>query len=179
MTTGRGGPRTPPPNAAPSGPGKFSKRTDNAATGQGQKIQVPNVGDSPDLQYGDRSRLEDAQRIAKAASSAPVGGSSQGVTGLASSGEGLPPWLTEMASNRPNEPVTAGLDMGQGPGSEVLQNQMPGQDIRETILLSLYTTYRNEDALRDLQKMRAEKVQSQMPPAPMMQSPPEMEPPVG
>jgi hypothetical protein len=164
---GRGGYQKPSnPSAGPSGPGKFSKRTDGGASNPtgGQAIRVPNVGDSPDLQYGDRTRLEDAQRIAKANQAPPVGGSAQGVTGTPRTGETLPPWLTGGDSNRPGEPVTAGLDMGAGPGSEALTYQAQPMDEREAILQALYAIYGNPDALKDLQTMRAEKMQAAIPP---------------
>ena len=163
---GRGGYQKPAGPRPPSGVGKAATRTD----GNVQAVKVPNVGTSPDLQYGDRQRLEAAQRIApigKGGTSGtpgtPATGSTQGVTGQAASGQGLPPWLVNMPSNRPDEPVTTGLDMGIGPGSEVLASQMPNADIREGILTALYTTYNNVDALRDLQALRNERVASQAP----------------
>jgi hypothetical protein len=168
---GKGGYQKPAGPRPPSGVGKNSTRTD----GNVQAIKVPNVGTSPDLQYGDRQRLEAAQRIAPIGKGGlPAAGGTQGTTGLpAGGGAGLPSWLIDMPTNRPNEPVTAGLDMGAGPGSEVLASQMPNADIREGILMALYTTYGNQDALADLQKLRQERTaQPPVPAAPMPQTTP-------
>jgi hypothetical protein len=163
-----GGYRKPPARTPPAGPGKYSRRTD----GQVQPIRTPNVGDSPDLQQGDRSMLTDAQRIAGVPKAPRIGGGpgTQGVSGLPPSGQGLPPWLIDMASNRPNEPVTAGLDMGPGPGSEALSARQPSTDVREIILEGLYANYGNQQALEELQKMRADRASAMQPVRP---TPPE------
>jgi hypothetical protein len=168
---GKGGYQKPAGPRPPSGVGKASTRTD----GNVQPVKVPNVGSSPDLQYGDRQRLEQAQRIAPipgATAIPPQPGTRQGVTGLPANNASLPPWLIDRASERPLEPVTAGLDMGAGPGSEALAFGQPPADVREAILLELYTTYGNEDALRDLQALRGERAATvELPTAPVATTP--------
>ena len=160
---GRGGYRKPPARMGVSGPGRFSKRTDGGV----QPIRSPDI-DQPGLQYGDRQMLTEAQRIAPLPQASKAGGAerTRGVTGLPASGASLPLWLIESPSNRPNEPVTAGLDMGPGPGSEVLANPQPSTDEREIILEALYATYGNRQALEELQKMRGERAQSSLPSVP-------------
>lgn len=55
------------------------------------------------------------------------------------------------------EPTTTGLDMGQGPGSEVLNAALPAPDVREQVLEYVFLRYRNDDAFQMLQKLRAER----------------------
>jgi hypothetical protein len=155
----RGGNQPPRKPAAVSGPGKLSRRTD----GKPQPIREPDI-DTPGLEYGDRQRLTDAQRIARAAGgqgNAPV----QRMQGEASVPGKLPPWLMGMPSARPGEPTTAGLDMGAGPGSEVLQAAEAPPDIREVVLDYLARTYGNEDARALLQQFRNERAASVNAPA--------------
>jgi hypothetical protein len=149
MAQGRGGYQRPSKPASVSGPGKFSKRTD------GQPQVVPNVGESPDLQYGDRKAAIDRQRVAplKGAQGASVGP----VTGQASSGQAIPPWLIDMDSSRPSEPGTTGLPFGGGAGPEVLSSPTPAPDVREQVLTYLWTNFGNEDAMRMLSQMRDER----------------------
>ena len=102
MARGRGGYRRPASPAPVSGPGALSQRTDG---GPGQPVRVAPGGD-----YGDRSELVAQQKAAPLAATGgvvqapPVGGSPRpgGVFG---------------PTERPGEPVTAGVDMGPGPGA--------------------------------------------------------------
>lgn len=111
--------------------------------------------DSPDLQYGDRKNLADAQRIAKIANRPSEAGAqrrpggSPGVTG-----KKLPPWLTGGDSMFPTEPGTAGMDMGPGPGAESLMASQPAPDEREEILLGLVQLYGSPQASALLNEMR-------------------------
>lgn len=97
-----------PRNPAPvSGPGKLSQRTDG---GPSQKIMVPT-----DLPYGEAGAMDAQEHGAPMAQSdsvptMPTGGPAAGpdLIGLAD------------ASTRPGEPVTAGVDIGPGPGSSAL-----------------------------------------------------------
>ena len=83
----------------PSGPGKFSKRTDT----QGSK-QLPNAA------YGEQKQFQAEQAGAPmAATPNPM----ENVVPL-----GAP-------TRRPDEPVTAGVDAGPGPGREVLGLKSP------------------------------------------------------
>jgi hypothetical protein len=43
---------------------------------------------------------------------------------------------------RPNEPVTAGLPMGAGPGPEAMTQPVGGMDGSDQVLANLYAAYR-------------------------------------
>jgi hypothetical protein len=92
------------PLAGPGGPGKFSTRTDklelgSKAYGEGVETQAIKSG-APLAKTGD-VRPARAGDVREAATQAPV---------------------TELyaPSQRPNEPITAGADIGEGPGSNAL-----------------------------------------------------------
>ena len=92
------------PLAGPAGPGKFSTRTDklemgSTAYGEGVETQAIKSG-APLAKTGD-VRPARAGDVREAATQAPV---------------------TELyaPSQRPDEPITAGIDMGAGPGSSAL-----------------------------------------------------------
>ena len=104
---GRGGYRRPSSPAAASGPGALSQRTDG--------------GPSPDfvgLGYGENKAVN------QQASSAPMAGRLPGGGGGQAQAGGPPAARTPMgaegvfgATNRPGEPVTAGVDWGPGTGA--------------------------------------------------------------
>lgn len=83
----------------PSGPGKFSKRTDR----QGAK-QLPNAA------YGEQKQFQAEQ------AGAPMAKAPNPMADV------VP--LTA-PTRRPDEPVTAGVDAGPGPGSEILGLKTP------------------------------------------------------
>jgi hypothetical protein len=83
----------------PSGPGKFSKRTDR----QGAK-QLPNAA------YGEQKQFQAEQ------AGAPMAKTPNPMADV------VP--LTA-PTRRPDEPVTAGVDAGPGPGSEILGLKTP------------------------------------------------------
>jgi len=92
------------PKAGVSGPGKFSVRTDklelgSTAYGEGVDTQAIQSG-APLAKTGD-VRPARAGDVREAATQEPV---------------------TELfaPSSRPGEPITAGIDMGEGPGSNAL-----------------------------------------------------------
>jgi hypothetical protein len=92
------------PLAGPAGPGKFSTRTDklqmgSTAYGEGVETQAIQSG-APLAKTGD-VRPARAGDVREAATQEPV---------------------TELfaPSQRPNEPITAGIDMGAGAGSEAI-----------------------------------------------------------
>ena len=92
------------PKAGVSGPGKFAVRTDklemgSTAYGEGVETQAIKSG-APLAETGD-VRPARAGDVREAAGQAPV---------------------TELyaPSQRPDEPITAGIDMGAGPGSNAL-----------------------------------------------------------
>jgi hypothetical protein len=60
--------------------------------------------------------------------------------------------VTQQPSGRPNEPITAGMNMGPGPGADVLSQ--PPADDREAVLSFLATMYGNQDALEMLRGIR-------------------------
>jgi hypothetical protein len=102
-----GGYRKPSKPAAVSGPGKFSKRTDG---GPGKQPVRPMTGGP----YGEGQEMSELQ------SSAPMS-DTQGQP--APSGGGAPvPQVTPFGAptERPDEPVTAGAPVGEGPGPEAM-----------------------------------------------------------
>lgn len=106
MTTapeGRGGYRAPSNPAPVSGPGALSQRTDGGAT-QGAKY-------ISGLPYGQGQETYSNQVAA------PMAGNTMQQMEM-------PTELTAPTS-RPQEPITSGIDSGEGPGSEALQ--LPAQ----------------------------------------------------
>jgi hypothetical protein len=97
----------------PSGPGPFSKRTDR----QGAK-QLPNAA------YGEQKQFQAEQ------AGAPMAKAANPMADV------VP--LTE-PTRRPDEPVTAGVDAGPGPGREVLGLKTPTDVTLED--LSKLSTY--------------------------------------
>lgn len=96
MANGHGGQRTPSDPAPVSGPGAMSQRTDSPAVG-GQPQMIASGG-----AYGDRSEMQAIQSGA-AMAQAP--------------GTPRPPALTDPTAY-PDEPITAGADMGPGMGPQ-------------------------------------------------------------
>lgn len=90
-----GGYRRPAEPAAVSGPGALSARTDGGATSQPQMVASGGA-------YGDRQEMESIQAGADMAQ-AP--------------GTPRPPALTDPTGN-PEEPITAGAEMGPGMGPQ-------------------------------------------------------------
>lgn len=90
-----GGYRRPSEPAAVSGPGALSARTDGGATSQPQMVASGGA-------YGDRQEMESIQGGADMAQ-AP--------------GTPRPPALTDPTAN-PEEPITAGAEMGPGMGPQ-------------------------------------------------------------
>jgi len=111
MTTapeGRGGYRVPSNPAAVSGPGALSQRTDGGPT-QGAKYVSG-------LPYGQGQQTYSNQVAA------PMAGNSMGASAMGDSGLVQMEMPTELMAptTRPNEPVSSGVDIGDGPGSEVM-----------------------------------------------------------
>lgn len=108
-----GGYRKPAHPAPVSGPGKHARRTD------GGPAQV--LSAAPDQAYGDKKAQLDAQRIAPMAGTAPMPrAASPAPSGSPASGGGAPITPFGAPTARPNEPITAGVDIGAGPGSSAL-----------------------------------------------------------
>ena len=111
MTTapeGRGGYRAPSNPAAVSGPGALSQRTDGGPT-QGAKYVSG-------LPYGQGQQTYSNQVAA------PMAGNTMGASAMGDSGLVQMEMPTELMapSARPNEPISSGVNIGEGPGSEVL-----------------------------------------------------------
>lgn len=107
------------PLAGASGPGKFSKRTDMA---------LPSAG------YGEGVETAAIKAGAPMAKTPDVRGMSRSDMGMApSQTERVTPLFTP--SQRPDEPITAGIPMGEGPGPEVLgMNQaMPREKVSDIL----------------------------------------------
>lgn len=95
------------PLAGAAGPGKFSARTD-----------LP-----PSQEYGERKQM---QEIIGGAPTAKTRGAADPKLGRPRSAS-VTPLFAE--SERPDEPITAGIDRGPGPGSEALgMNRMEDED---------------------------------------------------
>lgn len=111
-----GGARTPSNPAPVSGPGAMSQRTDGAP---GQPIRDPGG-----LAYGDGQELRSVQGAATMSGQSP-----QAAAQAQGGAPGVP--LAQMSpdlfapSNRPDEPVTAGMPFGPGAGPEAISNPMP------------------------------------------------------
>jgi hypothetical protein len=111
MTTapqGPGGYRAPSNPAPVSGPGALSQRTDGGPT-QGAKY-------ISGLPYGQGQETYSNQLAAPMAGN-PMSGSAMGNSGLV---QMEMPTELMAPSARPNESVTSGINIGDGPGSEIL-----------------------------------------------------------
>jgi len=124
MADAHGGYHAPQSPAQVSGPGKFARRTDSQP-----------VTDIPNAAYGEQAAFRSIQQGAPMASA-------QGLPPGAAPG-GTPPGVTPLTapSERPNEPVTSGADVGAGPTSAVLgipstpqaQRSQDSQDLQPSI----------------------------------------------
>jgi hypothetical protein len=102
-----------------SGPGKFEKRTD---------LQVQSTG------YGDKAAYDANKSGAPVATApkSPMLSEAPQVPG----GKPSIPGLYD-PTNRPNEPITAGIDMGPGPGSSALGMQKVQVRLSDTLAAML------------------------------------------
>lgn len=116
MSNQHGGYRRPLNPAPASGPGRLSKRTDG---GPGQKLQAPTG-----MPYGDHQALLAQERTAPMSQSNSIPPSA--VPAAPAGPGGTPPQLTPLdaPSARPGEPITHGVDIGDGGGPEVLNSNM-------------------------------------------------------
>ena len=95
----RGGYRQPNNPAPVSGPGALSQRTDGGATEGMTQGNATYTG----LPYGENKSVNEQQ------SQAPM------------AAEKTPMLSLNMPSTRPDEPVTSGINMGEGPGTEAMR----------------------------------------------------------
>jgi len=112
MANGQGGYRQPNNPAPVSGPGALSQRTDGGATEGMSKPQAKQ--DYTGFAYGQNKAVNDQQSGADLAGN-PVPQMSMPVVPLSA------------PTQRPDEPVTTGINMGPGAGTEsrVLPNRAP------------------------------------------------------
>ena len=109
------------PLAGPAGPGKFSTRTDNlqmGSTAYGEGVETQAIKSGAPLSKTGDVRPARAGDVREAAGQGPV---------------------TELyaPSQRPNEPITAGIDMGAGPGSNALMTSRPTVKLSDSLALML------------------------------------------
>jgi hypothetical protein len=95
------------PLAGPAGPGKFSTRTDKlelGSTAYGEGVETQAIKSGAPLAKTPDTRPARAGDVREAATQAPV---------------------TELyaPTERPGEPITSGIDRGEGPGSNALMMQ--------------------------------------------------------
>jgi hypothetical protein len=116
----RGGYRKPTNPAPVSGPGKASRRTDGGPTDMRQ-----NTAEITGLGYGENKEVNELQGMA------PMSAAPGVPTGVPMAPPAPMPMPTPLsaATERPMEPVTAGLPFGPGAGSEVLN--IPSQAMSE------------------------------------------------
>lgn len=105
------------PLAGPAGPGKFSTRTDNlqmGSTAYGEGVETQAIKSGAPLSKTPDVRPARAGDVREAASQGPI---------------------TELfaPSQRPNEPITAGIDMGAGPGSNALMISRPTVKLSDSL----------------------------------------------
>jgi hypothetical protein len=130
MAEQHGGYRKPTTPAPVSGPGRLSKRTDGGPADTKQ-AQIKVTG----MDYGDNKALNEIQ--SQGALAAAPGVPSAPAVSMAPMPTPTP--LTE-PTQRPTEPVTAGLPFGPGAGSEALtipQNPQINQDDKQRAMLVL------------------------------------------
>ncbi len=99
-------------------------------------------------QYGQRQALEQAQKavpLPQQNTPAPPGNQPSPDMGMAQL-PGANPFTRP--TERPSEPVTAGLPIGPGPGPEALTTVAPAQDQVGDVLRMLYAQNPNNDLLR-------------------------------
>lgn len=127
MANGHGGYRKPNNPAPVSGPGAKSQRTDG---GPGQPVR-----DLPDAKYGENAAFRTAQQAA------PMSGGGGGMGGAAAPA-GLPDLsgIVPMGapSQRPDEPITAGMPFGAGPGSTASASDSGGLTPEQAARLRSY-----------------------------------------
>jgi len=106
----RGGYQRPSKPAAVSGPGALSARTDG-------RVPTPPVTGLP---YGQNQALQAQQSAAPLSAPAPGGGGAGSAPAPTTSPAGPPrmgPAGAFSPTQRPGEPLTAGVDWGAGPGA--------------------------------------------------------------
>jgi hypothetical protein len=113
------------PLAGAAGPGKFSKRTDLPSSYYGEGVETASVKSG--------ASLSSTRGIADNVGGRPVGAPAVSAP------------VTELyaPTQRPEEPITAGINMGAGPGSEVLGMQSPLSQRKMSDILAQMIPYDN------------------------------------
>ena len=129
---GKGGYQRPTSPAPVSAPGSLSQRTDG---GPGAMQGAKYIAGLP---YGQGQEFQDMQQMApmEAAQSTPSA-SSEG-SAPAQLAQGAPLTPLHAPSERPNEPVTAGVDAGPGPGTHALTLSLPSNQLAGNQLVASY-----------------------------------------
>lgn len=104
---GSGGYQQPSNPAPVSGPGELAQRTDGGAIDGMSQPQREWTG----LPYGENKAVNDAQSAAPMASGMPV----------------INAVPLSAPSERPDEPLTAGINRGDGAGSEAMRGLLPNR----------------------------------------------------
>lgn len=131
---GVGGYQAPARPAPASGPGALSQRTDSQ-----QPVRAPSG-----MPYGERQQLEETQR------QAPL---PQGVM-PPSAADGGPNANTltplDAPTQYPGQPVTAGVDVGAGPGSEAVDAIRRGSQTRASDIIYKYAAIDTTGFIADM-----------------------------
>jgi hypothetical protein len=109
------------PLAGVSGPGKYAVRTDNltmGSTAYGEGVETSAIKSGAPLSTTPDQRPMPAAEVRDAAMQAPV---------------------TELyaPTERPNSPITAGIDMGPGPGSSALMMAKSSEKLSDILVKML------------------------------------------
>lgn len=143
MADGRGGYRKPAKPAAVSGPGKLSRRTDGT-----QPMSAPTGMD-----YGDHKTLMDQERTAPMAGTPSTPNLNIAPPAQAAGGAGYQgPGLAD-PSQRPDEPITQGADIGAGDGPEALGMAPTPQQKPDGYMTQTLAQLSNTDTTGQLAKL--------------------------
>ena len=109
------------PKAGVSGPGKYSVRTDKLSMGStayGEGVETAAIQSGSPLSKTPDQRPMPAAEVREAAMQAP-------------------PIDLYAPTQKPNEPVTAGVDMGAGPGASALMMAKTGEKLSDILVKML------------------------------------------
>jgi hypothetical protein len=127
MANGHGGSRTPNSPAAVSGPGALSRRTD----GGPQQQTSPMTG----MGYGENADFNEMQQAAPLAASRSAKSPAVKQRQAKTTGKQAAIMATPIfaPTTRPDEPVTAGSDVGPGPGYRSIPSARPTSSLAQTL----------------------------------------------
>ena len=127
MANGQGGMRRPNNPAPVSGPGALSRRTDGGPQQQTQAMTGMGYGENADYNEMQQAAPLAAARSAKS----PAAKSREAKTAGKQAGSSAVPLFAE--TQRPEEPVTAGADVGPGPGYQRMPGIRASNSLAETL----------------------------------------------